>query len=162
LIDFENFICFKPGRSTSCSSCQCCRTQLVLQLRQLHHLLIRFGLGDNLCQSSSVSRSSFCLNQNRARRRGRPAAEQQRHWHPYVVSGPAHQLQMPHDLHGDTPGEVDASITFCLALSRQKRGRSELTVASSLRRARTRSSLRCCPPKFTHSSAVTDSPSSAR
>jgi len=44
LINFENFISFKPGRSGSSSSWQCCRTQLVLQLCQLHHLLTRFGL----------------------------------------------------------------------------------------------------------------------
>ena len=65
-----------------------------------------------------------------------------------------------HDLHGNAPGEVDASISFSLSLSRQKRGRSELTVASSLRRAQTRASLRCYPPKLAHSSAVTRSPSS--
>ena len=54
-------------------------------------------------------------------------------WRPYVVSGPTRQLCTLHDLDGDTPGEVDASISFPLSLSRQKRGRSELTVASSLR-----------------------------
>ena len=50
-----------------------------LQLCQLHHLLVRAGLGDNRRQSSSVSRPSLCLNRTRARRRGRPAAEQRRH-----------------------------------------------------------------------------------
>jgi len=67
-----------------------------------------------------------------------------------------------HYLHGDASGAVDASISSSLSLSRQKRGRSELTVVSSLRRAQTRSSLRCCPPKLVHSSAVTRSPSSTR
>jgi len=67
-----------------------------------------------------------------------------------------------HDLHGDAPDAVDASISSSLSLSRQKRGRSEVTVASSLLRAQTCSSLHCCPPKLAHSSAVTRSPSSTR
>jgi len=70
--------------------------------------------------------------------------------------------QRVHDLHGDTPDAVDASILSSLSLSRHKSGRSELTVASSLRRAHTCSSLRRCPPKLVHSSAVTRSPSSTR
>ena len=41
--------------------------------------------------------------------------------------------QRAHDLHGDTPDAVDASILPSLSLSRQKSGRSELTVANSLR-----------------------------
>ena len=36
-------------------------------------------------------------------------------------------------LHGDAPNAVDASILSSLSHSRQKSGRSELTVASSLR-----------------------------
>jgi len=71
-----------PGWFGSCSSLQSCRTHLVLQLCQLHHLLIRRGLGDNHRQSSSVSRSSFCVNGRRARRRGRPASGQRRHLAP--------------------------------------------------------------------------------
>jgi len=67
-----------------------------------------------------------------------------------------------HDLHGDALDGVDASILSSLSFSRQKSGRSELTVASSLRRVQTRSSLRCCSPKRAHSSAVTRSPSSNR
>jgi len=81
-IDFGSFISLNPGRSGSCSSWQSCRTRLVLQLCQLQHLLSRLGFGDNHCQSNSVSQSSFCLNESRARRRGRPAIEQRRHWAP--------------------------------------------------------------------------------
>ena len=40
-------------------------------------------------------------------------------WRPYIVSGPACQLRTPHDLHGDTLCEVDASISSSLSLSRQ-------------------------------------------
>ena len=54
-------------------------------------------------------------------------------WRPYVISGPARQLRTPYDFHGDTPGEVDASISSFLSLSRQKRGHSGVAVASSLR-----------------------------
>ena len=75
---------------------------------------------------------------------------------PLVSSG------RPHDLHGDTPGEVDASTSSFLALSRQKRGRSGVAVASLLWRARARSSLHRCPPKLAHSSGVTRSPTSTR
>ena len=92
LIDFGSFISLNPGRSGSCSSSQCCRTQLVLQLCQLHHLLIRLGLGDNPCQSSSVSRPSFGLNRSRARRRGRPARHLAAIWRPYAGVGPTHQV----------------------------------------------------------------------
>ena len=35
-------------------------------------------------------------------------------WHPYVVSGPARQLRTLHDLHGETPGKVDTSISSSL------------------------------------------------
>jgi len=80
-IDFGNFIYLDPGRSGSCSSWQCCRTQLVLQLCQLRHLLICHGLGDNH-RSGYVSRALRCLNGSRARRRGRPATEQRRHLAP--------------------------------------------------------------------------------
>jgi len=75
---------------------------------------------------------------------------------------PLDSSRRTHDLHGDAPGAVDASISSSLSLSRQKRGRSEVTVASSLWRAQARSSLHCCPPKLAHSSAVTRSPSSNR
>ena len=67
-------------------------TQLVIQLCQLHHLLIRLGLGDNHCQSSSISQSSFCLNRSRARRRGRPAQHLAAIWRPYGGVGPTHQV----------------------------------------------------------------------
>jgi len=70
--------------------------------------------------------------------------------------------QRAHDLHGDAPDAVDVSTISSLSLSRQKSGRSELTVASSLRRAQTRSSLHFCSPKLAHSSTVTRSPSSTR
>jgi len=53
-----------------------------------HHVLFRSGLGVNRCQSSSVSRLSFCLNRSWARRRGRPAAEQRRHLVPVRRSWP--------------------------------------------------------------------------
>ena len=82
LIDFGSLISLDQGRFGSCSSSQWCRTQLVLQLCQLHHLLIRLGLGDNRRQSSSISRPSPCLNASQARRRGRPASDQQRHLAP--------------------------------------------------------------------------------
>jgi len=88
LIDFENFISFKQGWSGSCSSWQCCRTQLVLQLCQLRHLLTRFGLEDNHRWSCSVRRSMPCLNRTRARRRGRPATELRRHLLPIRRSWP--------------------------------------------------------------------------
>jgi len=81
-IDFRSLISRNRGRSGSCSSWQCCRTQLVLQLCQLHHLLIRCGLGDNRCRSHSFRRPSPWLNRSRARRRGRPAKEQWRHLAP--------------------------------------------------------------------------------
>jgi len=78
-IGFENSISFNPGRSGFCSSLQCWRTRLELQLCQLRHPLIRLGLGDNYHRSRSVRQPSFSLNQSRARRRGRPAAEFCRH-----------------------------------------------------------------------------------
>jgi len=81
-IDFGNSVSLNPGQSSFCSSWQSCRSWLVLQLCQLHHLLVRTGLGDNRRQSCSVSRPSLCLNRNGARRRGRPAAEQRRHLSP--------------------------------------------------------------------------------
>ena len=70
--------------------------------------------------------------------------------------------QRAHDLHGDTPDAVDASILSSLSLSRQNSGHSKLTVARSLQRAQTRSSLRCSPLELTYSFAVTCSPSSTR
>jgi len=80
---------------------------------------------------------------------------------PDVVRTPAMaplvSSQRPHDVHGDAPDAVDASTLTILALSRQKSARSELTVASSLRRARAHSSLRLSPPNFTQSSAVSRS-----
>jgi len=94
LIDFGSFISLDPGRFGSSSSRQSCRTQLVLQLCQLHHLQIHHGLGDNHHQIGSISRSSFCLNGHRARRRGRPASEQRRHLVPVRRLWPARQLRM--------------------------------------------------------------------
>jgi len=70
-IDFGNLLSLNPGWSSFCSSWQCWRTQLALQLCQLHHHLIRHGSGDQLYRSCSVSRWSCCLIQSRARRRGR-------------------------------------------------------------------------------------------
>ena len=63
-----------------------------------------------------------------------------------------------HDLHGVAPDAVDASTLAFHASTRQKSVRSELTVASSLRRARARSSLRPSLTNFTQSSAVNRSP----
>jgi len=83
---------FNPGRSGSCSSWQCCRTQLVLQLCQLHHLLTRLGLEDNHRQSCSISRWSRCLIQSRARRRGRLARHLAAIWRPYASVGPTRQV----------------------------------------------------------------------
>ena len=91
-IDFGNSISFNPVRSGSCSSWQYCRTQLVLQLCQLHHLLTRSSLGDNLCRSSSVRLWSRRLIQSRARRRGRPARHLSASWRPYAGVGPARQV----------------------------------------------------------------------
>ena len=80
---------------------------------------------------------------------------------PDVARTPAMALlvsfQHADDVHGDAPDAVDASTLAILALSRQKSACSELTVASSLRRARARSLLRHCPPNFTQSSAVSRS-----
>jgi len=80
---------------------------------------------------------------------------------PDVVRTPAMALlvssQRAHGVHGDAPDAVDASTLAILALSRQKSARSELTVASSLRRAGARSSLRLSPPNFTQRSAVSRS-----
>ena len=70
--------------------------------------------------------------------------------------------QCTHDLHRDAPDAVDASTLSFLSLSRQKSGRSELTVASSLWRAQSLSSLRCYSPKLADSSAVNLSPPSTR
>jgi len=95
-IDFENLISLNPGRSGFCSSLQCCRTQLVLQLCRLHHLLIRFGLGVNRCRSRSVRQSSPWLNRSRARRRGRPATEPQRHLAPVRRSWPRSSAPSAH------------------------------------------------------------------
>jgi len=66
--------------------------------------------------------------------------------------------QRAHDLHGDALDAVDASTLSFHSLSRQNRGRSELAVASSLRRARVRSLLCHCSPNFTQSFAVNRSP----
>jgi len=71
---------------------------------------------------------------------------------------PLVSFQRAHVLHGDAPSRVDASISSLPRLSRQKRARSELTAASSLRRARVRSSLHRSPPNSTHSSVVSRSP----
>jgi len=65
--------------------------------------------------------------------------------------------QRAHVVHGDAPDAVDASTLAIHALTRQERGRIELTVASSLRRARARFLLRHCPPNSTQSSAVSRS-----
>jgi len=156
-IDFENFIPLNPGRSSFCSSWQSCRSRLILQLCQLHHVLIRSGLGVIRCQSSSVSRPSFCLNRNGAHRRGRPAAEQRRHLSSIRRSWP--RLSAPACAwHPRCRPERSGRVHFLSAspLSPKER-RSELTVASSLRRARVRSSLRLSPPNSTHSSAVSRS-----
>jgi len=79
VIDFGNLISLNPSRSGFCSSRQCYRTQLVLQLCQLHHLLTRFGLEVNHRRSCSISWWSRCLIQSRARRRGRPVTGHR--WH---------------------------------------------------------------------------------
>ena len=158
-IDFGSLISLDPSRFGSCSSWQCCRTQLVLQICQLHHLLIRLGLWDNRRWSSYVSRPSPCLNGSRARRRVRHLAPFGDIWHPYVISGPARQLRTrawPPRRHPGRSGRVHFLLPP--SLSRQKRGRSGVAVVSSLRRARARSALHCCPPKLAHSSAVTCSP----
>ena len=91
-IDFENLISLNPGRSGFCSSSQCCRTQLVLQLCQLHHLLTCFGLEVNHCWCRSVSRWSRGLIQSRARRRGRPVRHLAAIWCLYAGVGPARQV----------------------------------------------------------------------
>jgi len=65
-----------------------------------------------------------------------------------------------HDLHGDAPKRMDASISSVSPFSRRKLGRNGVAVVSSLRRARPRSSLHHHPPKLAHSSAVTCSPTS--
>jgi len=82
LIDFRSFISLDPGRFCFCSSWQSCRTRLVLQLCQLHRLLIRHVLGVIHRRSHCVTRASHCLNGRRARRRGRPASAQRRHLAP--------------------------------------------------------------------------------
>jgi len=92
LIDFENFISLNPGRSGFCSSWQCYRTQLVLQLCQLHHLLTRFGLKVIHRRSCSITRWSRCLFQTRARRRGHPARHLSAICRPYAGVGPARQV----------------------------------------------------------------------
>jgi len=83
-------------------------------------------------------------------------------WHPYATPGPARQLPacaLPPQRRPERNGRVHS---LCLALSRQKLVRSELTVTSSLRRARVRSSLRRTPPNSAYSFAVTRSPFSTR
>ena len=92
LIGFANSISPNPGWSGFCSSWQCCRTRLELQLCQLHHLLIRFGLGDNHCQSRSISRWSRGSIQSWAHRRGCPDRHLSARCRPYAGDGPARQL----------------------------------------------------------------------
>ena len=125
LIDFENFISFKPGWSSCCSSWQCCRTQLVLQFCQLHHLLTRSGLGVNHCQSSSIRQPSFCLNQSNGDI-----------WHPYVIPGPARQLPAracPPRRHPGRSGRIHSSLPRPLSPETRPQWahRRELTPASS-------------------------------
>ena len=79
LIGFGNFISLHPGRFGLCSSRQTCRTQLVLQECQLHHLQIHHGLEVNQRQIGSVRQASRCLNGHRPRRCGRPASVHRRH-----------------------------------------------------------------------------------
>jgi len=91
LIDFGSFISFHPCRIGVFSTWQTCRTQLVIQECQLHHLLIRHGMEDNQHQSTSVS---LCFQLwmdivpvDVADRRQRFSDI----WRPYTVSDPARQ-----------------------------------------------------------------------
>jgi len=155
LIKFGCFISLYPGWFGSCSSWQSCRTRLVLQLCQLHHLLIRHGLGVNHRRSSSVSRASQLWMDAVLV----DVADRRQHigdiWRPYAVSGPARQSQARAWPPWRRPEQVDASISSPLLFSRRKLGRSGVAVASSFRRARARSTLHRRPPKLAHSSAVT-------
>jgi len=160
LIAFGSFVSLDLARFGFCSSWQSCRTRLVLQLRQLHHLLIRHGLGVIHSRNGSISRASLCLNGRRARRRGRPASAQQWHLAPVHRLWPRSSAPDARMTSTATP-PCEWTRPFPLSrLSRQKLCRSGVAVASSLRRARAHSSLHHHPPKLAQCSAVTCSPTS--
>ena len=159
-IGFGNSISFNPGRSGLCSSWQSCRSHLALQVCQLHHLLIRSGLGDNHRPSRSVSRPMLCLNRFGPRRRGRPAAAQRRQLAPVRRSWPRLSALVTCMTSTASPAQSGRVHFAPPRLHSPEKLRSELSAASSLRRARVRSSLRLRPPNSTQSSAVSRSPSS--
>jgi hypothetical protein len=155
-----SFVSFHQGQIGSCSNWQSCRSRLVLQVCQLHHLLTRTGLRDNQWWSGSVShwwqlgrRASVV---DVADQRQRLAAI----WHSYVTVGPARQRSVSTWPPRRHPG-LSWSLSFASSpFQRASSGSGVSTFVEQLWRACSRVTLHPRPPYCAGSFAVDRSSSS--
>jgi len=147
------------GRFGLCSSWQTCRTRLVLQEYQQHHLKIHHGLEVNQRQSGTVTQASRFLNGRCPHRRGRPAQHQAAICRPYAVmdattprTHPALVHSLPPSLSRDSDGEsaIPIAVESFASSSRPRHCASPLLRAS------------LCPPRAPPSSPPLGWPRSPR
>ena len=146
-----------PSRFGLCSSWQTCRTRLVLQEYQLHHLLIHHGLEVIQRLSSSIRQAMQALMVSSARRRGRPAQHLAAIWRPYAGASPTRQV-IDAVMDATTPRTRPAPIhSLPPSLSRLRRRKRHRHCRRELRELLAPSPLRLASPPSVSVSASSSS-----